>query len=251
MRIGPQVHGLTGRPSTGAEVPAYAPLMQASVIGGSGLVGRSLVQLLLREAAVERVVNIARRPSLPAHPKFEERVLDFEELATALGNYPVTHAFCCLGTTIGVAGSKEAFRHVDFDYPLAFARAARAAGAHSFLLVSAAGANASSLFFYNRVKGELEAALRDVSFPALHLLRPSLLLGERAEKRTGERVAAALARPLQGLLGGPLAKYAPIAASDVARALVTLSLRATPGVFVHESDELARIAADSPRTARE
>ncbi len=218
--------------------------MQASVIGGSGLVGRSLIGCLLEVPDFDRVVNLARRPSLPSHPRFEERLVNFEELTTAIGGERVTHAFCCLGTTIGVAGSKEAFRHVDFDYPLAFARAARAAGAQSFLLVSAAGANASSMFFYNRVKGELEAALRELGFATLHLLRPSLLLGERAEKRTGERFAAALARPLQGLLGGSLAKYAPIAAADVARALVALALRPEEGVFVHESDELARIAAD-------
>lgn len=217
--------------------------VEAYVVGGTGLVGRSLVDALLAAPDVERVVSLARRASSPARAKFEERIVAFDALEKTLGGERMTHAFCCLGTTIGVAGSKEAFRRVDFEYPLYFARAARNAGARSFLLVSALGANPTSSIFYNRVKGELEAALREVGFATLHLLRPSLLLGERTEARTGEKLGAVLARPLRGLLTGRLAKYAPIAGSDVALAMVELARRNDVGVFVHESDELARIAA--------
>jgi uncharacterized protein YbjT (DUF2867 family) len=217
--------------------------VQALVAGGSGLVGRSLLEFLLADARVERVVSIVRRASLPSHPKLEERVVDFETLEVALRGVSATHAFCCLGTTIAQAGSKEAFRRVDFEYPLSFARAARENGAQSYLLVSAAGANPNSLVFYNRVKGEVERALAELGFASLHLLRPSLLLGEREKPRTGELLGAAMARPLRGMFKGRLAKYAPIAARDVAKALVALGLGSQDGSFVHESDEIARLAS--------
>ncbi|MFZ5893789.1 MAG: NAD-dependent epimerase/dehydratase family protein [Myxococcota bacterium] len=225
--------------------------MHAWVIGGSGLVGRSLVELLLAQSTVEHVLSLGRRRTFGAHPKLEERVVNLAELEQALAGVQASHAFCCIGTTMAAAGSKEAFRQVDFEYPLALARAARAAGAVSYLLVSAAGANPKSPFFYNRVKGEVEQALGELDFPRLHLLRPSLLLGERAEARPGERVAAVLARPLSGLFVGRLGKYAPIEARDVARALVVLADRADAGRHVHESNELIELAARLPEPGGE
>ncbi|MGC4089653.1 MAG: NAD-dependent epimerase/dehydratase family protein [Polyangiaceae bacterium] len=216
--------------------------MRAWVIGGSGLIGRALVALLLERPGVEQVVSLGRRRSFSPHPKLEERVVDFTALERELAGAQPSHAFSCLGTTIKQAGSQAEFRQVDYDYPLAFGRAAVAAGVGSYLVVSALGANEHSSIFYNRVKGELERDLRSLSLSSLHLLRPSLLLGEREQQRPGERAAAVLSRPLRGLLRGPLARYAPIEGSDVARALVTLAEDATPGQFVHESDALKRLA---------
>lgn len=216
--------------------------MQIWVAGSTGLVGTSLVELLLAEPRAERVVALVRRPQWAPHPRLEERVVDFETLGASLAGRPVSHAACCLGTTIAKAGTQEAFRRVDFDYPLALARAAREAGARTFLLVSALGADPKSSVFYNRVKGELEGALAELEFPVLHILRPSLLLGERKEPRFGEQVASAVGRPLGRLLFGRLRKFAPIPALDVARALVRLSLEPREGRFVHESDAIARLA---------
>ena len=216
--------------------------MDAWVIGGTGLIGRLLVDRLLERPEVRRVTSVVRRAERAANARLEEVVApDFERVADALADRAVTHAFCCLGTTMAKAGSEAAFRKVDFDYPLAFARAARQASAGSFLLVSALAANPKSSVFYNRVKGETEAAIRELGFPALHIARPSLLLGERAEYRRGERIAAVVGRPLGRLLPGPLKKYAPIEGSDVAQAMVRLAFAGTTGVHVHESDELARL----------
>lgn len=218
--------------------------MEIWVAGSTGLVGASLVELLLEQAEVTRIGALVRRPHWAPRPKLEELVVDFERLESSpvLAGRPVSHAACCLGTTIAKAGSQEAFRRVDFDYVVAFGRAARKAGARSLLVVSALGANPKSSIFYNRVKGEGEAALAELGFPTLHILRPSLLLGERSEQRPGERVASAIGRPLGHLLFGPLKKYAPIEGTDVARALIRLALDPREGRFVHESDELARLA---------
>lgn len=215
--------------------------MDAWIVGGTGLVGRALVELLLERPEVRRVASLVRRAEHPPNPRLDEVVVDFEALEAGLAGRPVTHAFCCLGTTMAKAGSEAAFRRVDHDYPLAFARAARKASAKSFLLVSALGADPKSSIFYNRVKGETEAALRELGFDSLHIARPSLLLGEREERRPGERFAIALGRPLGRLLVGPLKKYAPIAAEDVAKALVRVAASNERGTFVHESDELSRL----------
>lgn len=222
--------------------------MEIWVAGSTGLVGASLLEQLLGQPEVTQVTALVRRPHWAPRPKLTELVVDFDQLegSPALAGRPVSHAACCLGTTIKKAGSQAAFRRVDFDYVLGFARAARQAGARSFLLVSALGANATSSVFYNRVKGEVEDALAELGFPALHILRPSLLLGERAEHRPGERFASALGRPLGHLLFGRLKKYAPIEGSDVARALSRLALDPRQGRFVHESDELARLGRKLP-----
>lgn len=214
------------------------------VAGSTGLVGRSVVELLLAEPRAELVHALVRRPHWPPQPRLSELVLDFDQLQAGLRSYAASEVYCCLGTTMAKAGTREAFRRVDQDYPLALARAAREAGARSFLLVSALGANATSSVFYNRVKGELEAALVDVGFPTLHIARPSLLLGERSESRFGERLGAAVARPLGRLLVGSLRKFAPIAGLDVARALVYLGRDRREGNFVHESDALVQLARD-------
>jgi uncharacterized protein YbjT (DUF2867 family) len=218
--------------------------MQVWVAGSTGLVGRSVVELVLAEPRAELVHALVRRPHWSPRPKLVEHVVDFDQLQVDLKGRAASHVYCCLGTTMAQAKTREAFRKVDYEYPLALARAAREAGARVFILVSALGANAKSAVFYNRVKGELEAALADVGFPTLHIARPSLLLGERSESRFGERLGAAVARPLGRLLLGSWRKYAPIAGSDVARALVLLGRDAREGRFVHESDALARLAND-------
>lgn len=216
--------------------------MDAWVIGGTGLVGRSLVDRLLERPEVRRVTSVVRRTERGPHARLEEVVADFERLADALAGRAVSHAFCCLGTTMAKAGSEAAFRKVDHDYALAFAQAARRASAKTLLLVSAMGANPKSAVFYNRVKGEAEASISELGLPTLHIARPSLLLGDRVEHRPGERMAITLGRPLGRLMVGPLKKYAPIEARDVAEALVRLAFSSeSSGVRIHPSDELARL----------
>jgi uncharacterized protein YbjT (DUF2867 family) len=210
----------------------------ALVAGASGLVGGLLLDALLESPLYREVCSLGRRPLPKQHPKLTQRTVDFARLeGEALP--PADDAFCCLGTTIKKAGSQEAFRAVDHDAVLAFAKAARKAGARRFLLVSALGANPRSRVFYNRVKGETEEDLKGLGFESLIILRPSLLLGERAESRPGERVAVVVTQVL-----GPLLRPfsgRPIEARTVARAMLALARDAAGGVRVAQSGELQQL----------
>lgn len=210
----------------------------ALVAGASGLVGGFLLDGLLESPLYREVCSLGRRPLPKQHPKLTQRTVDFARLEEE--TLPAADdAFCCLGTTIKKAGSQEAFRAVDHDAVLAFARAARKAGARRFLLVSALGADKGSRIFYNRVKGETEEDLKAVGFESLILLRPSLLLGDRAESRPGER-AAVVATKLLGPLLRPFASR-PIEATTVARAMLALARDAKEGTRVTPSGELQKL----------
>ncbi|NQD93207.1 oxidoreductase [Pseudomonas sp. CrR25] len=200
--------------------------------GATGLTGEHLLDRLLNEPTVTRVLAPSRRP-LAEHQHLENPVGDLLELLPHL-NGPVDTAFCCLGTTIKQAGSQEAFRAVDHDLTLAVAQRARELGARHLLVVSALGADAHSSVFYNRVKGELEQALKAQDWPQLTLVRPSLLLGPRNEFRLGERLAAPLMRWLPG-------RYRGIEATVLARALWRLALEEDDGIRVVESNQLRRL----------
>ncbi|SDQ00615.1 oxidoreductase [Ectopseudomonas guguanensis] len=200
--------------------------------GATGLTGEHLLDRLLSEPTVARVLAPTRRP-LAAHPHLENPVGDLQSLLPQLSGQ-VDTAFCCLGSTIKQAGSQEAFRAVDHDLVLAFARRARELGARHLVVISALGANPNSSVFYNRVKGETEQALKAMDWPQLTIARPSLLLGARQEFRLGERLAAPLLRWLPG-------KYRGIDACALARALWRLALEEEDGVRVIESSDLRRL----------
>lgn len=212
----------------------------ALVAGASGLVGGHLLDLLLSSNDVAKVISLGRRPLEATSTKLEQRAVDFARLDD-LTLPPVDDAYCCLGTTIKKAGSQEAFRAVDHDAVVAFAACAKRAGAKHFLVVTALGADASSRVFYNRVKGEAEAALKAMGFESLSILQPSLLLGDRAESRPGERVAIVLSRAFAPLLR-PIAAR-PIEARTVARAMVALARAPRPGARVVLSGELQTLGA--------
>ena len=210
----------------------------ALVAGASGLVGGLLLDMLLESPLYRGVCSLGRRPVPKQPPRLTQRTVDFARLeGEAL---PASEdAFCCLGTTIKKAGSQEAFRAVDHDAVLAFAKAARKAGARRFLVVTALGANARSRVFYNKVKGEVEEALQGLGFETLVVLRPSLLLGERAESRPGEHAAIVVSKVLGPLLrpfGGR-----PIEANTVARAMLALARDTPAGVRVALSGELQEL----------
>ena len=212
----------------------------ALVAGASGLVGGFLLDALLESPLYREVCSLGRRPLARQHPKLTQRPVDFARLESE--TLPsADDAFCCLGTTIKKAGSQEAFRAVDHDAVLAFAKAARKAGARRFLLVSALGANPRSSIFYNRVKGETEEDLKGVGFESLIILRPSLLLGDRAESRPGER-AAIVASKMLGPLLRPFSGR-PIEARTVARAMLALARDAGSGTRVALSGELHGLGA--------
>lgn len=214
------------------------PTRTVLLAGATGLVGGQLLQALLADPTVAQVHALTRRDLPLCHPKLQTLRVDFTRLPALP---PADELYLALGTTIKVAGSQAAFRAVDLDANHAVARAALTAGVRRVGLVSAAGASAQSSVFYNRVKGELEDALRKLDLQALVLAQPSLLLdlrdGLQQPPRLGERLAIPIARVLAPLMPGA---YRPVHARAVAQALVR-TVPTAQGVVVLASDALARI----------
>ena len=224
--------------------------MRVLVAGATGLVGRALLQRLAGGTPMGRVTALVRHAAqataLPAGVR--STVVDFKTLGQAgQPGLPATDwALCCLGTTIKVAGSQAAFRAVDFDAVLAFARAAKVAGVNRLGVVSALGADARSAVFYNRVKGEMEQALRALGLPQLVLARPSLLLGERSALGQAPRLMETLAQAWMPAVGWLIPRaLRPISADAVAAALIAALATDKPGVLVIESAALQALADSS------
>jgi uncharacterized protein YbjT (DUF2867 family) len=205
----------------------------ALVAGATGLVGQALVRQLAGDSAWSEVRALVRR-ALPADlsgPTVVPVTVDYTQLDSPPAWAAADHVFCALGTTIRQAGSQEAFRQVDLEFPVALARAALARGARHFLLVSAIGAATESRVFYNRVKGEVEDTILGLGFRSVTVARPSLLLGPRKVTRLGEQIAKLL-----GFLAPP--RWKPVEATSVARALVEAARRDLPGIRILENREL-------------
>jgi uncharacterized protein YbjT (DUF2867 family) len=214
----------------------------ALLLGATGLVGGHCLDLLLHDEAYERVITLGRKRIEREDAKLIQHIIDFDKLEEHTNLFQTQDIFCCLGTTIKTAGSQEAFRKVDFTYPTEAARIASQNGAEQFLIVTAAGANPKSFIFYNRIKGETEKAIKNFSFKSIQIFRPSLLLGERKEYRSGERVGEKLLSVFKFLLVGGLRKYRAIQANDVANAMVRMAKAKPSGVHVYESDRIKEIA---------
>lgn len=205
----------------------------ALVIGATGLIGDILTHKLVDSPFYEKVKVLVRKSLNWQHPRLQEVLFDFDH-----PNSLVTQAddiFCCLGTTIKKAGSKEAFQKVDYQYPLDIARLSLASGARQFSIVTAMGANSTSAFFYNRVKGDVERDLSALHYPTLLIFRPSLLLGNRSEKRLGERMATGVMTLLNPLIP---ARYKGVDAARVANAMLTTAQQGLTGKHIYESDRL-------------
>jgi uncharacterized protein YbjT (DUF2867 family) len=210
----------------------------ALVLGATGLIGKELVKILSDNNQYERIHLLVRRPIELTSKNCEIHIINFDDLAKHLELFKVTDVFCCLGTTIKKARTKEAFRKVDYDYPVEAARLAKENGAEKYLIVTAMGADTKSLFFYNRVKGEVEEALNRLNLPSLHLFRPSLLLGEREEFRFGEKLAEKASGVLNNLMIGPLRPYRGIRAKKVAIAMALTAQSYKKGSNVYLSHEI-------------
>lgn len=222
---------------------------RAVLYGATGLVGGELLRLLLEDEAYDEVVAVVRSEIPINHARLRIIVIDYRHLADCRPYLAGADVFCCLGTTMKKAGSHEAFRTVDYKYPLEIARLAAEERASQFLIITAIGANSRSAFFYNRVKGELEEALHELPLPGLHIFRPSLLLGPRQELRRGEAFGAKLSQSLSFLWLGPLRAYQPVSASDVAKAMHHIAAQGQTGTYVHASSELSKLAAAGKKTS--
>lgn len=207
--------------------------------GATGLLGSQILQGLIRDDDISEVRVLVRRPLDRAlvGPKVRELVADYDALDAHPEWFRVDQVFSALGTTIRQAGSQEAFRRVDRDYPLMLAKLAHAQGARHFLLVSSAGADSRSRVFYSRVKGEVEEALRRVGYKALTIARPSFLLGPRKERRVGEIVMTRLAVLLPSSMK-------PVQSRKVASALVRAAREGKPGVVILDNLTLRREGPD-------
>jgi uncharacterized protein YbjT (DUF2867 family) len=214
--------------------------LTAIVAGATGLVGGECLRQLLACPRYERVIVVTRRElgAAARHDKLREVVVEFDRLGEAKSRLRGDHVFCALGTTIRKAGSQAKFRAVDYEYPLRLAQLTRQNGARHFSIVSALGASRSSPFFYSRVKGEVEEGLRQMGWPSLAILRPSVIAGERAESRPLERVSEQLLRLAP-------ATWRPVPARDIAGAMIAVALREPSGVTVVESRQIPAAARQS------
>ena len=219
----------------------------ALLAGASGLTGGYALDALLGAPDVSRVIAITRRPLGREHPRLANRIVQFERLEAQLKGATCDVALCCLGTTQRKAGSQQRFRAVDVDGVVAFARAARAAGAKRFVVVSSAGADPQSRNFYLRTKGDMEQELETLGFESLDILQPALLLAWRSEMRPLELAARALMPLVNPLLRGKYLPYRGISARTVGAAMVGATRSGRRGVQRYTYEGIEALSRLAPR----
>lgn len=210
----------------------------ALIIGATGLVGSNLLKQLLLDNDFSSVKIFVRRATGITHPKLKEFIIDFDKLELSKGDITGDVLFSCMGTTLKQAGSKEAQYKVDFTYQYEFAKLAAENGVADYLLISAASSSSKSKIFYSRIKGELEDAIKQLTFSRISILQPSVLAGERSEKRIGEKWGAGIINML-GMVVPFLKKYRSIPGATVAHALIELYKKKEPEMTkTYKLDEL-------------
>jgi uncharacterized protein YbjT (DUF2867 family) len=209
----------------------------AVVLGGTGLIGHELLKILIADPQYTEIHLIGRRDSELASSKIHFHQVDMNEISQHADLFNTDIVFCCLGSTMKSAGSKEAFYKIDFDMVVNAAKNAEGK-VQQFLMISSLGANKDSSNFYLRTKGEVEAAVQELNIPSVSILRPSILFGNRKEKRSGEKMGIVFMKAIQPILIGGLKKYRGNEAANVANALVRLSKQNKQGKFIYESTEV-------------
>lgn len=224
--------------------------MSVLLMGATGLIGRHCLEHLLASPNIDKVIAPTRRTIKNRDKKLRNILIDFDSLDEHEELFQVDAIICCLGTTIKQAGSREAFRKVDFQYALETAQLGRSKKAKAFYLVTAIGADSKSLFFYNRVKGELERKLRQLEYDSLSIYQPSLLIGDREDRRRAEYVLTKVASIANPFLSGGLSKYSAIRAELVAKAMVNecifngKNVEHGPKVSVYEYENIVKLASN-------
>ena len=212
--------------------------MIVAIAGATGLTGNYCLEFLLLQIKITKVIAIGRKTTGIQNPKLEEVILKDNKLTSKV----VADAFiCCLGTTIKKAGSKEAFKAIDFDLPIYLAQELFKNGCKTAAVISAMGADENSAFFYNQVKGKMETEMKKIGFESLSIFRPSIIDGPRKEKRFGEKVGLAVMKFLSPVFVGALKTYAPIHAKIIGRSLMAVILIKKPGIKVYTSHEIKKI----------
>jgi uncharacterized protein YbjT (DUF2867 family) len=212
----------------------------ATLIGATGLIGSHLLQMLLDDPYFETVKILIRRPLELTHPKLEKKLVDFgnsDSMLVAIDNSDVV--FCAVGTTQKkVKGNKEAYRKVDYEIPVRAARFSKMTGCETFVLVSSVGANSKSGNFYLKLKGEVEDVVKATGLNSVHIMRPSMLLGERKEFRSGEKIGKGIMTAFSFLIPS---KYKPVHAKKVAKAMLAAAKENKEGFFVYENDQIKKL----------
>ncbi|MDH5368361.1 MAG: NAD-dependent epimerase/dehydratase family protein [Cyclobacteriaceae bacterium] len=212
---------------------------KALLAGSTGLIGKQLLQLLLKNEMYSVVISLSRRATGIQHKKLKEVIIPFDNLNEVADKLIADDVFICLGSTMKKAGSKEIFERFDYTHPLQIATIALENGANQLSVITALGANSSSNFFYNRVKGDLELAIMDLQYNTINILRPSLLIGEREEIRTIENIAQKFYKSLGWIFVGPVKKYKAIDGETVAKAMQNIAQSNILGVNIFNSDQIA------------
>ncbi|HEY0177398.1 MAG TPA: oxidoreductase [Pedobacter sp.] len=217
---------------------------KAILAGASGSVGSSLLLQLLACKQYSHVLVLVRKELRMQHPKLKQLVIDFDRLSDYSSEITGDVVFCCLGTTKSQTPDQQQYRKIDYQYPLDIAWIAQVNGAESYHLISSIGANKDSSAFYIRTKGELERDLKAVPFKNIHIYRPSLLDGARQQRRLLEESINAVMYFLNPLLVGGLKKYRSIKVETIAAAMIKQSLNDDRGIFIYESDQIARLGTE-------
>jgi len=216
----------------------------AAIIGVTGMTGNYLLHEMLNDTYYETIRVIVRRPYVKTDSRIEVKLVDFndyESLKLAIDGSDAL--FCNIGTTRkNVKGNKELYRKIDFDIPVKAARACKETGCEKFIIISSVGADSKSNNFYLKLKGEVEDALTVSGINTVHMLQPSMLLGDRKEKRIGEQIGVPLMKAFSFLLRGTRRKYKPIHGRDVARAMLNVSKKDEPGIFLYTYDDILKLA---------
>ena len=212
----------------------------ALLIGASGLVGGHCLEYLLREQTYDKVRILVRKSINKQHPKLEEHIIDFDNLEASRSIISGTDLFSCIGTTFLKSPNREDYYRIDFTYPHTIAKIAKENGCEQFSFVSAYSAKPNAIFFYSRVKGQFEEAMKELGFKTLNIMRPSYMRGERSEFRPIEKIGGAFLKLISPLLLGPFRSLRPIEAKKVAYAMVKASLEAKPGVNVFVYDDIIK-----------
>ncbi len=217
-------------------------LKKALVIGASGLVGRNLVFELLKSPSYGKVVVLTRKDLVIKHEKFEQHLIDFEELENYRHLMKIDDVYCCLGSTKAKTPDLGFYRKIDFEYPLQVANMALVKGAKQFLLVSAMGANSNSSLFYNKTKGEVEEAISLLKYPSFHIFRPALLLGSRNEFRPMETLSQYLFRVFNPFFIGSLRSYKAVHGNVLSKAMYLVSSKDIKGKKIWLNHQILDIA---------
>ena len=216
----------------------------ALIIGSSGLVGSHLLHHLLQSSMYDSVRSLVRRKTGQTHSKLTESVVNFDDLEASRDIIKADDIFCAIGTTIRNAGSQQAFRRVDYEYAVNTAGIALANGASRFFLISSVGARSTSSVFYSRIKGEVEQTIGKMPYQSVSIFRPSMILGERKEKRAIVDAISGVMKATSFTMVGPFRKYRPIHADTIARAMLKVAEKEVPGIRVYESDSMADLGRE-------